>query len=405
MRPEHGFETKVIHAGIEPDPQTGAVMTPIYQTSTYAQTSPGQHRGYEYSRTDNPTRTVLQNQLAILEGGAHALVFSSGLAAIDAVLNLLHQGDHVVAGNDLYGGSFRIFTKVATFRGIDFTFVDMTDEVALRAAMRENTKLVWIETPTNPLMQVVDIAMVARVAAQHGALSAVDNTFMSPFFQRPLDFGVDLVMHSMTKYINGHSDVVMGALIMRDREMKPPKQKWDAGGFVWGDPPRTLYDRLKFLQNATGATPGPQDCFLVLRGIKTLAVRMQRHAENAMQIAQFLENHPRVERVLYPGLPSHPQHDVAQRQTSGPGGMLTFFIRGELEQARRFLETVELFTLAESLGGVESLIEHPAIMTHASIPREIRESIGLTDSLIRISAGIENVNDLIEDLDRALNAA
>jgi cystathionine gamma-lyase len=348
---------------------------------------------------------VLQNQLAILEGGAHALVFSSGLAAIDAVLNLLHQGDHVVAGNDLYGGSFRIFTKVATFRGIDFTFVDMTDEVALRAAMRENTKLVWIETPTNPLMQVVDIAMVARVAAQHGALSAVDNTFMSPFFQRPLDFGVDLVMHSMTKYINGHSDVVMGALIMRDREMKPPKQKWSAGGFVWGDPPRTLYDRLKFLQNATGATPGPQDCFLVLRGIKTLAVRMQRHAENAMQIAQFLENHPRVERVLYPGLPSHPQHDVAQRQTSGPGGMLTFFIRGELEQARRFLETVELFTLAESLGGVESLIEHPAIMTHASIPREIRESIGLTDSLIRISAGIENVNDLIEDLDRALNAA
>ncbi len=405
MTPEHSFETKVIHAGVEPDPQTGAVMTPIYQTSTYAQSSPGQHRGYEYSRTDNPTRTVLQTQLAHLEGGAHALVYSSGLAAIDCVLNLLHQGDHVVAGNDLYGGSFRIFTKVATFRGIEFTFVDMTDEAKVRAAMKENTKLVWIETPTNPLMQVVDIRMVAKVAAEHGALSAVDNTFMSPYFQRPLELGIDIVMHSMTKYINGHSDVVMGALIMKDREIKPPKQKWDAGGFVWGDPPRTLYDRLKFLQNATGATPGPQDCFLVLRGIKTLAIRMQRHAENAMKIAEFLEQHPRVERVLYPGLRSHPQHDVALRQTTGHGGMLTFFIAGGIDQARRFLETVELFTLAESLGGVESLIEHPAIMTHASIPADVRESIGLTDNLIRISAGIEGADDLIADLDQALAIA
>ncbi|HSI72429.1 MAG TPA: PLP-dependent aspartate aminotransferase family protein [Fimbriimonas sp.] len=405
MRPEHSFETKVIHAGVEPDPQTGAVMTPIYQTSTYAQTSPGEHRGYEYSRTDNPTRTVLHNQLAALEGGTHALVFSSGLAAIDAVLNLLQQGDHVVAGNDLYGGSFRIFTKVASFRGIQFTFVDMTTEENVRAAMKENTKLVWFETPTNPLMNVIDIEMVARVAREHGALCAVDNTFMSPYYQRPLELGVDLVMHSMTKYINGHSDVVMGALVMGDREIKPPKQKWDAGGYVWGDPPRTLYERLKFLQNATGATPGPQDCFLVLRGIKTLAVRMQRHAENAMRIATFLEQHPRVERVLYPGLPSHPQHEVAKKQTSGHGGMLTFFIKGGLEEARRFLETVELFTLAESLGGVESLIEHPAIMTHASIPKDVRESIGLTDNLIRISSGIEGADDLIRDLDQALAKA
>jgi cystathionine gamma-lyase len=404
MAPEHGFETKVIHAGIEPDPLTGAVMTPIYQTSTYAQTSPGEHRGYEYSRTDNPTRTVLQNQLAALENGTHALVFSSGLAAIDAVMSLFQSGDHIVAGNDLYGGTFRLFTKVATFRGIEFTLVDLTDEAKLRAAIRPNTKLVWFETPTNPLMSVIDIGMVVRVAREHGALTAVDNTFMSPYFQRPLDLGVDLVMHSMTKYLNGHSDVVMGSLIMRDREMRPPRQSWTEGGFVWGDPPRTLFDRLKFLQNAVGATPGPFDCFLVLRGIKTLAVRMQRHAENAMKIAEFLEAHPQVERVLYPGLRSHPQHDVAESQTDGHGGMLTFFIRGGLDRARNFLEQVELFTLAESLGGVESLIEHPAIMTHASIPRELREQTGILDNLIRVSVGIENVDDLIGDLDRALRA-
>jgi cystathionine gamma-lyase len=398
------FETKVIHAGVEPDSQTGAVMTPIYQTSTYAQSSPGEHKGYEYSRTDNPTRTVLQNQLAALEGGSHALVFSSGLASIDCVLALFQAGDHVVAGNDLYGGTFRLFTKVATFRGLEFTFVDMTDEAKLRGALRPNTKLVWLESPTNPLMNVVDIAMASRIAAEHGAITAVDNTFMSPYFQRPLDLGADIVMHSMTKYLNGHSDVVMGALIVKDREVKPPRQAWKEAGIMWGDAPRTLYSRLKFLQNAVGATPGPFDCFLVLRGIKTLAVRMQRHAENAIKIAEFLEGHPRVERVLYPGLRSHPQHELAEIQTSGHGGMLTFFLEGDLETSRRFLETIQLFTLAESLGGVESLIEHPAIMTHASIPRELREQTGILDNLIRVSVGIESADDLIEDLDRTLRA-
>jgi cystathionine gamma-lyase len=390
MAPEHSFETKVIHAGVEPDAQTGAVMTPIYQTSTYAQASPGEHRGYEYSRTDNPTRTVLQTQLAALEGGDHALVFSSGLASIDAVLNLLKAGDHVVAGDDLYGGTYRLFTKVAVHRGIEFTFIPLDDESRLRDAIRPNTRLVWFETPTNPMMNVIDIAMVARVARERGILSAVDNTFMTPYFQRPLELGIDIVMHSMTKYLNGHSDVVMGALIFRDKPL---------GEHVQGD---TLYKRLKFLQNAVGATPGPFDCFLLLRGLKTLAVRMHRHAENASRVAQFLEAHPKVERVLYPGLASHPGHEIAKRQTSGHGGMLTFIMRGDLQDARRFLERVQIFTLAESLGGVESLIEHPAIMTHASIPAEVRKQIGLSDSLVRVSAGIEGADDLLADLDQAL---
>jgi cystathionine gamma-lyase len=390
MAPEHSFETKVIHAGVEPDAQTGAVMTPIYQTSTYAQASPGEHRGYEYSRTDNPTRTVLQTQLAALEGGDHALVFSSGLASIDAVLNLLKAGDHVVAGDDLYGGTYRLFTKVAVHRGIEFTFIPLDDESRLRDAIRPNTRLVWFETPTNPMMNVIDIAMVARVAQEKGILSAVDNTFMTPYFQRPLELGIDIVMHSMTKYLNGHSDVVMGALIFRDKPL---------GEHVQGD---TLYKRLKFLQNAVGATPGPFDCFLLLRGLKTLAVRMHRHAENASRVAQFLEAHPKVERVLYPGLASHPGHEIAKRQTSGHGGMLTFIMRGDLQDARRFLERVQIFTLAESLGGVESLIEHPAIMTHASIPAEVRKQIGLSDSLVRVSAGIEGADDLLADLDQAL---
>lgn len=382
------FETKVIHAGIEADPQTGAVMTPIYQTSTYAQRSPGEHRGYEYSRTDNPTRTALQTQLAELESADHALVFSSGLAAIDAVLNLLRQGDHVVAGDDLYGGTYRLFTQVASARGVEFSFVDMTDPARVAEAMRPSTKLVWFETPTNPMMTVVDIAAVSEVAHAHGALSAVDNTFMSPVFQRPLEHGADIAMHSMTKYLNGHSDVVMGALMLRDRP--------------WGEPGQTLYGRLKFLQNSVGATPGPFDCFLVLRGIKTLAVRMERHAANAARIAAFLEGHPKVERVLYPGLPSHPGHAIAARQTSGFGGMLTFLLKGDLDESRRFLESVRLFTLAESLGGVESLIEHPAIMTHASIPPDVRRQIGILDSLVRVSVGIENADDLLEDLEQAL---
>ncbi|CAN5548564.1 cystathionine gamma-synthase [soil metagenome] len=396
------FETKVIHAGIEPDETTGAVMTPIYQTSTFAQTSPGVNKGYEYSRTDNPTRTVLHNQLAALENGTHALVFSSGLASIECVLSLFQSGDHIVAGNDLYGGTFRLFTKVASFRGIEFSFVDMTDEGKVRAAIRPETRMLWLESPTNPLMSVIDIALMSKIAKECGALCAVDNTFMSPFFQRPLELGADIVMHSMTKYLNGHSDVVMGALIINERDLKPPRQAWKKDAYAWNDAPKTLYSRLKFLQNSIGATPGPFDSFLVLRGIKTLALRMERHAENAMKIAQFLEAHPKVEKVLYPGLPSHPQYELSKRQASGPGGMLTFYLKGDLEDSRQFLEKVRLFTLAESLGGVESLIEHPAIMTHASIPKELREETGITDNLIRVSAGIENADDLIEDLTQAL---
>lgn len=399
MDSEIRFETKVIHAGVEPDALTGAVMTPIYQTSTYAQPSPGEHKGYEYSRTDNPTRTVLQAQLAALESADHALVFSSGLAAIDGVLNLLQAGDHVIAGNDLYGGTYRLFTKVATYRGIAFSFVDLSDPEALEAAFRPETRLVWFETPTNPMMTVYDIRRLSEIAHAHRALVAVDNTFMSPYFQRPIELGADIVMHSMTKYLNGHSDVVMGALMVREQSMKPPKAAWTDP--TWAAP-KTLYTRLKFLQNAVGATPGPQDSFLVLRGLKTLAVRMQRHAENAQRVAEFLEAHPKVERVLYPGLPSHPQHAIAQAQTSGHGGMLTFFLKGGLDEARRFLESVRLFTLAESLGGVESLIEHPAIMTHASIPPDVRREIGIHDNLVRASVGIENVEDLLADLDAAL---
>jgi cystathionine gamma-lyase len=380
---EARFETKVVHAGIEPEERTGAVMTPIFQTSTYAQSSPGIHRGYEYSRTDNPTRSVLQTQLAALEGGEHALVFASGLSAIDAVLNLLKQGDHVVAGKDLYGGSLRLFNRVAINRGISFSFVDLNDGAALNEAFTPVTRLVWCESPTNPMMNVVDLATIARIAHEHGAMAVVDNTFMSPYFQRPLGLGCDLVMHSATKYLNGHSDVIMGALIMRDRD---------------------LFARLKFLQNAIGAVPGPQDCFLVLRGIKTLAIRMQRHAENASVIAKFLEGHPKVERVLYPGLPSHPNHELAGRQMSGFGGMITFLLRGGLPESKKFLESVKLFTLAESLGGVESLIEHPAIMTHASVPQEVRASVGIEDNLVRLSVGIEAVEDLVSDLEQALAA-
>ncbi len=395
------FETIVIHAGIEPDEQTGAVMTPIYQTSTYAQASPGVHQGYEYSRTDNPTRSVLQRQLAALEGAEHCLVFSSGMAAIDAVLNLLQAGDHVVAGDDLYGGSYRIFTKIAVHRGITFTFVDPNDRERLEAAMTSTTKLIWIETPTNPMMNLIDIAQVAEVAHAHEALLCVDNTFMSPFNQRPIELGADIVMHSMTKYINGHSDVVMGALMFNDLKMRAPKRMWTDPNF---SAPKTLYARLKFLQNAIGATPGPFDCFLVLRGIKTLAVRMERHNANAMKIATFLENHPGVASVRYPGLLSHPGHQLALKQMRGFGGMMTFFLEGGLDESRRFLEHVKLFTLAESLGGVESLIEHPAIMTHASVPPDVRASIGLTDTLVRVSVGLEHADDLMADLDQALSS-
>ncbi|HVL38387.1 MAG TPA: cystathionine gamma-synthase [Fimbriimonadaceae bacterium] len=393
------FETKVIHAGIEPEPNTGAVMTPIFQTSTYAQAAPGEHKGYEYSRTDNPTRTVLQAQLAALEGGDHALVFASGLAATDAVLNLLQSGDHVIAGDDLYGGTYRLFEKVATYRGLKFSFIDLSNEALLRSHLRDETKLIWFETPTNPMLNVFDIERIAQIGHEHGALVVVDNTFMSPYFQNPLQLGADIVMHSMTKYINGHSDVVMGSLILKDREMRAPRKTWSDPNFA---APRTLYARLKFLQNAVGAVPGPFDCWLVLRGIKTLAVRMQRHGENALKVAEFLEGHPKVERAIYPGLASHPGQQLAARQMRGFGGMLTFLLKGGLEDSRRFLSSLKLFTLAESLGGVESLIEHPAIMTHASVPADIRREIGIHDNLIRVSVGIESAQDLISDLDQAL---
>ena len=378
---EFGFGTKAIHAGQAPHGDSGAVMTPIYQTSTYAQESPGKHTGYEYSRTDNPTRTAYQQCLAALEGGQYALAFSSGLATTDAILHTLKSGDHVVCCDDVYGGTYRLFERVYRQMGIDFTFVDLTDISKAEAAFKTNTKLLWIETPTNPTLKLVDIEKLSALAHKKGAIAVVDNTFMSSYFQKPLKLGADIVMHSVTKYMNGHSDVVGGALITSN----------DA-----------LYERLKFFQNAVGAVPAPQDCFLVMRGLKTLHVRMQRHAENAAKIADFLEKHPKVERVIYPGLKSHPQHELAKKQMSGFGGMITFFMKGGLPEARSFLERVKLFTLAESLGGVESLIEHPAIMTHASVPAEMRKSLGILDNLVRVSCGIEDCDDLIRDLAQAL---
>jgi cystathionine gamma-lyase len=379
-----GFETLAIHAGQRPDPTTGAVMTPVYLTSTYAQAAPGEHKGYEYSRTQNPTRDALQGCLAALEGARHALAFASGLAATDAVLHLLAAGDHVLASDDLYGGTFRIFDKVWGRHGIELTQVDMSDPRNVERGLKKNTRLVWIESPTNPMLKIVDLRAVATIARARGVWTVVDNTFATPFFQRPLELGIDLVAHSTTKYLNGHSDVVGGALMTSD----------DA-----------LHDRLKFLQNAVGNVPGPLDSFLVLRGLKTLHVRMARHAENALALARFLEKHPQVEKVTYPGLASHPQHALAARQMKGFGGMLTFVVRGGLPAARAFLSSLRLFALAESLGGVESLIEHPAIMTHASVPKPAREQLGIADGFIRISCGIEHVDDLVADLERGFAAA
>lgn len=378
---EMKFGTLAIHAGQEPDPQTGAVMTPIYQTSTYAQESPGKHRGYEYSRTDNPTRTAYQACVAALENAKHALAFASGLATTDCILHTLKPGDHVVSCDDVYGGTFRIFDKVYKRLGIEFTFVDLSDLKKAEAAFRPNTKLLWMESPTNPMLKILDIQALAALARAKSARSVVDNTFMSSYFQKPLNLGADVVVHSVTKYMNGHSDVVGGVLATNDT---------------------SLYTDLKFFQNAVGGVPAPMDCFLVLRGLKTLHVRMERHAQNAMALARFLEKHPKVERVIYPGLESHPQHAIARKQMSGFGGMITFFIRGGLPEARKFLEKVRIFTLAESLGGVESLIEHPAIMTHASIPPETRKELGIHDNLIRISVGIEDLADLKADLEQAL---
>jgi cystathionine beta-lyase len=376
------FGTKAIHAGVEPDPSTGAIMTPIFQTSTYVQASPGVHKGYEYARTQNPTRDALQKNLAALENGKYGLCFSSGLGAIDAVIKLLKPGDEVISTNDLYGGTYRIFTKVFEKYGIKFHFIPMENPASMANYINSNTKLIWAETPTNPMMNIVDIAEIAKIAKQHGVLFAVDNTFATPFLQNPLDLGADIVMHSVTKYLGGHSDTVMGALIVNDE---------------------ALAQQLAFIQNACGAVPGPQDCFLVLRGIKTLHLRMERHCQNGASIAHFLRNHPKVEKVYWPGFEDHPNHAVAKKQMRGFGGMISFVIKGyKLEDALKVMENLHYFSLAESLGGVESLCGHPATMTHASIPKAEREKVGLVDSLIRLSVGIEDVDDLKEDLKKAL---
>ena len=378
------FDTLAIHAGQPPDPTTGAIMTPVYFTSTYVQDGPGEHKGYEYSRTKNPTRLALENCLAALEGARHGAAFASGCAASDMLMHLLEQGDHVVVSDDVYGGTFRLFDKVFKRAGLSFSFVDMTDPRNIEAAITPRTRMLWVETPTNPMLKLVDLARAAELAKRHRLISVCDNTFMTPYFQRPLDLGFDVVTHSTTKYLNGHSDVV--------------------GGFA-ATSSKDLADRIFFHQNAVGGVPGPMDAFLVLRGVKTLHVRMQRHAENAAKVADYLTRHPKVARVTYPGLASHPQHALAARQMRGFGGMMTFEIKGGLEAARRFLKTVKIFACAESLGGVESLIEHPAIMTHASIPRETREKLGIGDGLIRLSVGIEDAADLLEDLGQAFDAA
>jgi cystathionine gamma-lyase len=378
------FETLAIHAGQRPDPTTGAVMTPVYLTSTYVQDGPGVHKGFEYSRTRNPTRDALEGCLAALEGGRHGLAFASGLAATDAILHALSAGDHVVYCDDVYGGTFRLFDKVFRRHGVEFTAVDMTDPASVERALRPSTRLIWIETPTNPMLKIVDLAAVAAIARARGVRTVVDNTFATPFFQRPLALGIDIVAHSTTKYLNGHSDVVGGAVATSDEE---------------------IHAGLRFVQNAVGGVPSPMDAFLVLRGLKTLHVRMQRHEENAFRLARFLAADPRVERVTYPGLPEHPQHALARRQMSGFGGMLTFVVRGGLPAATAFLRAVRVFACAESLGGVESLVEHPAIMTHASVPPETRRRLGIDDGLVRVSAGIESGDDLVADLDRGLAAA
>ena len=376
------FGTKTIHAGVEPDPSTGAIMTPIFQTSTYVQAAPGDHKGYEYSRTHNPTRTALQNALAALENGQYGLCFSSGMASIDALCKLLKPGDEVVSTNDLYGGTYRLFTKVFEGFGLKFKFVDMRDAAAVEQHITKNTKLLWVETPTNPMLNIIDIGAMTALAKKHGCLLAVDNTFASPYLQTPLDLGADIVMHSVTKYLGGHSDVVMGALVVKDK---------------------ALAERLAFIQNSSGATPGPQDCFLVLRGLKTLHLRMQRHCENGKAVADLLSAHPKVDKLYWPGLPSHINHAVAAKQMRGFGGMISFTLKGDnMEDALRFLRNTQLFSLAESLGGVESLVGHPASMTHASIPREERMKNGLADTLIRLSVGLEDSEDLLADLKVAL---
>ena len=377
------FATRCIHAGQEPDPATGAVMMPIYTTSTYVQQSPGVHKGYDYARTKNPTRMALERCIADLEGGSAAFAFASGLAAISTALECLDHGSHVIAVDDLYGGSRRLFRRVRErSMGLEVTQLDLTDADAIETAIRPSTRLIWIETPTNPLLKLVDLERVAAIARRRGILAAADNTFASPYVQRPLEYGFDLVVHSSTKYLNGHSDMVGGVAIV--------------GGNA------ELRDRLRFLQNAVGAIQGPFDSFLALRGLKTLALRMERHCASALKIAGWLERHPRVRRVLYPGLASHPQHALARKQMRGFGGMISAELEGTLDDARRFLERCRLFALAESLGGVESLIEHPALMTHGSVPADVRAALGIGDTLVRLSVGIEDADDLIADLEAAL---
>lgn len=377
------FATKCIHAGVHPDPSTGAIMTPIFQTSTYVQEAPGKHKGFEYARTQNPTRAVLEENLAALENGKHAISFSSGLAAMDSVIRLFNPGDEILGTNDLYGGSYRLLTKVHERYGIKPGFIPMTSLEALEKAVTADTKLLWIETPTNPMLTVVDIQAICQVAKDKGILTCVDNTFASPYLQNPLELGADIVVHSATKYLGGHSDLIHGVVITNSDE---------------------IAERLRFLQNAVGAVPGPQDCFLLLRGIKTLHLRVERSCQNAARIAQFLKSHPKVNHVYYPGLVDHPQHELAKRQMRYFGGMVSFdLFTDTLEYATDVLANTKIFSLAESLGGVESLIGHPASMTHASIPREERLKVGLTDSLVRLSIGVEDVEDLIQDLDQALN--
>jgi cystathionine gamma-lyase len=376
------FGTRAIHAGQEPDPSTGAIMTPIYATSTYVQESPGVHKGFEYSRSQNPTRFAYERCVADLEQGTRGFAFASGLAAMATTLDLLDSGDHVVAGDDLYGGTFRLFERVRKrSAGLEFSFVDLSDPEALRRALRPNTRMVWVETPSNPLLKLTDLGAIAAIARESGLLAVADNTFASPYLQCPLEFGFDISVHSATKYLNGHSDIIGGVIVVKDAE---------------------LGERLAFLQNALGAIASPFDSFLALRGLKTLHLRMERHCANAQKLAEWLHCHPATERVIYPGLPSHPQHDLAQRQMQGFGGMISVVLRGDISFARRMLERCRVFALAESLGGVESLIEHPAIMTHASVPASQRQAAGISDTLIRLSVGVEEYEDLEEDLDQAL---
>ena len=376
------FNSATIHGGQAPDPAFGAVMPPIYQTSTYAQSTPGGHKGFEYSRTHNPTRSALEKSLASIENGKHGLAFASGLAAMDAIMKLLQPGDEVISTNDLYGGSYRLFTKIFEGFGLKFHFVGMNEVAQVEAAINKNTKLIWVETPTNPMMNVVDISSIAALAKQHQLLLAVDNTFASPYIQQPLNLGADIVMHSATKYLAGHSDVILGAIIVNSDD---------------------LHQRLAFIQNASGAVPGPMDSFLTLRGIKTLHVRLQRHCENAKAVAHYLANHPKIEKVYWPGFEHHTNHEVAKKQMNDFGGMLSFIPKGaDFKAAIKIVEALQLFTLAESLGGVESLAGHPASMTHASIPKAIREESGVVDALIRLSVGIEDAQDLIDDLAQAI---